>query len=120
MKCYEEWKQEKEKQQVLSELTFDPRMMSAMRQGGAVAPQSMRAGLTHNFKDKEAELDNILAQSIAPLKRFVAEHPELQNLVSMKLHKLWMNVRSGTQMQGRAGILSRRMDQLNKNVNSAV
>ena len=114
MKSYEEWKQEKETEKIISELDFNPGMMQAMRQGGAARPQMMRSMMSQPYRNVEAELDAILAQSIVPLKRFVSEHPELLNLISSKLHGLWMNIRTGTQMQGKAGIVSRKMDQLNQ------
>lgn len=114
MKSYDEWKQEKATEKVLSELDFNPAVYSAMRQGGVARPQLMGNMLSHHPRNAEAELDAILSQSIVPLKRFVSEHPELLNLISNKLHRLWMNIRSGSQMSGRPGIVSRRMDRINQ------
>lgn len=113
MKSYSEWKNEQVVENVVSELNFDPHLLQIMRQGGHENPQAMRLALSHQYKSSEAELDAILAQTIVPLKQFVKEHPELLNLVSTKLHKLWMNIRSGTPMDGKTGLAARRMDNLN-------
>lgn len=114
MKSYKEWKDEKEAEQIISELDFNPAMYQAMKQGGVNNPQLMGNMMNVPHKNAEAELDSILSQSIVPLKRFVAQYPAMMPLISRKLHNLWMNIRSGTPMQGRAGMVSRRMDQINQ------